>query len=80
MPQRILVADDDRVFGESICLYLGRQGYETRWVADGDGALNALDQGGWDVLVTDISMPGNEALELLVIFRGILVRIHVKWC
>ena len=69
MPQRILVADDDRVFGESICLYLGRQGYETRWVADGDGALNALDQGGWDVLVTDISMPGNEALELLATLK-----------
>ena len=69
MPQRILVADDDRVFGESICLYLGRQGYETRWVADGSGALSALEQGAWDVLVTDISMPGNEALELLTTLK-----------
>lgn len=69
MPQRILVADDDRVFGESICLYLGRQGYETRWVADGSGALLALEQGAWDVLVTDISMPGNEALELLTALK-----------
>lgn len=69
MPQRILVADDDRVFGESICLYLGRQGYETRWVADGNGALAALEQAPWDVLVTDISMPGNEALELLAALK-----------
>ena len=70
MPQRILVADDDRVFGEAIGLYLGRHGYETRWVADGSGVLAALEQGHWDVLVTDISMPGNEGLELLSALKG----------
>lgn len=70
MPQRILVADDDRVFGEAICLYLGRHGYETRWVADGAGVLRSLEDGHWDVLVTDISMPGNEGLELLGALKG----------
>jgi DNA-binding NtrC family response regulator len=70
MPQRILVADDDRVFGEAICLYLGRHGYETRWVPDAAGALGALESGGWDVLVSDISMPGNEGLELLAALKA----------
>lgn len=69
MGSRILVADDDRVIGESIAMYLENQGHAVRWVPDGASVLYALEESVWDVLVTDISMPGNESLELLDALR-----------
>lgn len=70
MPARILIADDDPVFGESISTYLEGQGHRTAWVADGEGVLRALREHRYDILITDITMPGNEHMQLLEALRS----------
>jgi two-component system nitrate/nitrite response regulator NarL len=70
MPTYILVADDDPVFGEAMTTFLDQQGYVTEWVQDAAGVMASMGRARWDVLVSDISMPGNESLELLDALRG----------
>lgn len=69
MPARILVADDDPVFGEAISAYLEQFGHRTAWVPDGPGVLRALREQRYDILITDITMPGNEHMQLLEALR-----------
>jgi len=65
MPARILIADDDPVFGEAISTYLEQTGHRTAWVPDGEGVIRALRDHRYDILITDITMPGNEHMQLL---------------
>jgi len=70
MTARILVADDDPVFGEAISTFLEQQGYRTAWVPDGEGVIRALREHRYDILITDITMPGNEHMQLLEALRS----------
>lgn len=69
MPARILVADDDPVFGDALSIYLEQLGHRTAWVSDAEGVVRALREQRYDILVTDITMPGNEQMELLEALR-----------
>jgi DNA-binding NarL/FixJ family response regulator len=69
MPARILVADDDPVFGDAMSLYLEQLGHRTTWVSDAAGVVRALREQRHDILITDITMPGNEHMELLEALR-----------
>ena len=69
MPARILVADDDPVFGDALSIYLEQLGHRTAWVEDGEGVVRALREQRYDILITDITMPGNESMELLEALR-----------
>jgi two-component system, cell cycle response regulator CpdR len=61
---RILLAEDD----DSLRTFLGRSleraGYEVIACADGDEAIAALAHGPFDVLLTDIVMPGADGIEV----------------
>jgi two-component system cell cycle response regulator CpdR len=61
---RILLAEDDDSLRGFLCRALERAGYEVRACADGDEALEALPQGQWDLLLTDIVMPGADGIEV----------------
>ena len=63
---RILVIDDDPVFGRWAVLLLGAEGrFEARYVTDAAAGLRQLDDGPWDLVLTDLEMPGMGGLELL---------------
>jgi diguanylate cyclase (GGDEF)-like protein len=62
---RILVVDDDAVNLRALCETLGQRGYETEGVASGEQALLALQQQPFDVLLTDLMMPGMDGVALL---------------
>lgn len=62
MPRILLAEDDDSLRG-FLTRALERAGYEVRACADGDEALAALDQS-WDLLLTDIVMPGVDGIEV----------------
>lgn len=69
MPARILVADDDPVFGDALSIFLEQLGHRTAWVSDASGVVRALREQRHDILITDITMPGNEQMELLEALR-----------
>ena len=66
---RILLADDDAVLRRSYVRLLNRAGYEVVDVEDGRAAAARLHEGQFDALVSDISMPGVDGMELLTLAR-----------
>ena len=61
---RILLAEDDDSLRAFLTRALERAGYEVRACADGDQALAALHDGPYDLLLTDIVMPGADGIEV----------------
>ena len=60
---RILLAEDDDSLRGFLARALERAGYEVLACADGEQAVEALDQT-WDLLLTDIVMPGMDGIEV----------------
>lgn len=61
---RILVAEDERALREFVCRALGQDGHEVTPVEDGLEALSVLATGEFDLLLTDIVMPGMDGIAL----------------
>ena len=61
---RILLAEDDDSLRNFLARALERAGYEVRSCADGDEAVAALPEQHWDLLLTDIVMPGADGIEV----------------
>jgi len=73
---RILVVDDHAPARESVADVLRQSGYEVACSASAVEALPMLDQESWDVVITDLQMPGMDGLEFI---RQIdLRRLHVQ--
>ena len=72
MPRILLAEDDDSLRG-FLARALERAGYEVTSCADGEEALDALDEGDWDLLLTDIVMPGVDGIEVA---RQAAARFH----
>jgi len=62
---RLLVADDDPAVRQSLERALTREGFEVVAAADGHAALERLQAGGVDLVLSDLKMPGLTGLELL---------------
>jgi two-component system cell cycle response regulator CpdR len=60
----ILLAEDDDSLRNFLARALERAGHEVRICADGDEAMTALEEGPYDLLLTDIVMPGVDGIEL----------------
>lgn len=61
---RILLAEDDDSLRQHLALNLGRAGHEVEAHGDGDSAWEALERSSFDLLLTDIVMPGLDGIEL----------------
>jgi signal transduction histidine kinase/CheY-like chemotaxis protein len=62
---RVLVVDDQADARELLRRLLVEQGCEVDVAASAEEALAFITAGGWDVLLTDIGMPGTDGYELL---------------
>lgn len=60
----ILVAEDDAAVKAFVTRALEYRGHKVRAVEDGIGALEALQDTCFDLLITDIVMPGLDGIEL----------------
>lgn len=67
--RRVLVVDDDAVVGHSINRVLTGEGYQVRETASGVEALEALDHQRYDMVFTDIRMPGMDGLDMAARLR-----------
>jgi len=66
---RILVVDDKEVVRDGVGLTLARSGHGVCPASDGASALEQLDKRRVDLVITDLSMPGMDGLELLHAIR-----------
>jgi CheY-like chemotaxis protein len=62
--KKVLVVDDDPVVGKSIDRILSPRGYAVISAASGPEALERLAREDYDVVYTDIKMPGMDGLEV----------------
>lgn len=62
---RVLIADDEEIFLRSTADLLRAEGYTVDCAGDADQALRLLGGNSYDILVSDIRMPGNPDLDLL---------------
>jgi two-component sensor histidine kinase/ActR/RegA family two-component response regulator len=65
LPPRILIVDDEEANVTALCDTLRDHGYEAVGFINGDAALEALRQGSFELLVTDLMMPTMSGIELL---------------
>ncbi|MBE6024068.1 MAG: response regulator transcription factor [Cellulosilyticum sp.] len=61
---KILVVDDDTNISELISLYLNKEGYETKEVANGKLALEVFEEYKPDLVLLDIMLPGADGYDV----------------
>jgi putative two-component system response regulator len=69
-PKKILLVDDDEALCQLLARWLTREGYDSRPVFSGEAALAALRENTFDLMITDLNMPGMSGIELLGMTRG----------
>ena len=62
---RILIVDDEAAQMQALCDTLHDHGYETVGVTTGEAALSTLREREFDLLLTDLIMPGMDGIALL---------------
>jgi CheY-like chemotaxis protein len=66
---RVLVIDDDPSVREVLGLVLAPFGYDCQTAAGGSDGLARFDEGGWDLVLTDLAMPGMTGWEVAEAIR-----------
>lgn len=72
MKSRILIVDDEASIRALLGQHLQQEGHEVTLAADGSAGLEALGKAEFDLVLTDVRMPGMSGLELL----AEIVRTH----
>ncbi len=65
MKTRILVVDDERSMREMLSILLEREGYEAVEAKNGQEALQLFETSIFDLVISDIQMPGINGIDLL---------------
>ncbi len=63
-PPRLLIVDDEVHVRESLSRWFTDDGYEVKCAAGGKQALSLLGRERFDIMISDIKMPGMDGLEL----------------
>ncbi len=62
---RLLVVDDDEGLRSFLEAALAKEGHEVTVAVDGEEALRRLEAAGFDLVITDLKMPGVDGLQVL---------------
>ncbi len=77
MSASVLLVDDERFARTVYSDYLRAAGYEVEVAPDAEAALGLLKQRRFDVLLTDVILPGSSGLDLLGIAKGLDPNLEV---
>nr|WP_314583771.1 response regulator transcription factor [uncultured Pseudomonas sp.] len=62
---RVLLIEDDPDLGEGIRTSLREEGYTLDWLKDGESAVHALREEGFDLVVLDLGLPRLDGIQVL---------------
>ncbi len=68
---RILVVDDEKSMRDFLSIMLKKEGHEVVAAENGDGAVKAVQAEIFDLVITDVKMPGVDGIELLKIIKEV---------
>lgn len=68
---RILVVDDDPKLNQSVCTYLNDSGYESKGCLSADSAYDAMYANLYELIISDIMMPGTDGFEFAKTVRNL---------
>jgi len=74
---RILIADDEQGVRESLAAVFREEGYDVCEAADGVQAIQDVEGEDFDVVITDLKMPGADGIEVLQRAREVRPQILV---
>ena len=66
---KILLVDDEVKFLKAVSERLSIKGFDVTTATDGDAAIQAANEGGFDVAVVDLQMPGIDGSQVLKILK-----------
>ena len=69
MQGKVLVVEDDRAISDLLRMYLEKEGVEVTVKDSAEGALPAIEQDEFDLLLLDVNLPGRDGFELLADLR-----------
>ena len=70
MNRELLIVDDEEEIRDTLDRYFGRFGYEVELAANGKEALRVLERRAMRVVISDISMPVMDGIDLLTQVRA----------
>ncbi len=62
---KVLIIEDERITRITLANLLKKEGYEVESVSDGDKGLKKAGSGTYDVVITDLRLPGKGGIEIL---------------
>jgi len=79
----IMIIDDEPEIGVLLSEILSKQGHKTCVFGSGKDGIEAFKEGGYEVLITDLGMPGVSGWEVISIARqirpGVVIGIITGW-
>lgn len=67
---KILLVEDDIMIGEALEKALKKSGYGLDWVQDGEDAEPCLEEGSYDLVILDLSLPNKDGIQILKDLRA----------
>lgn len=68
--KRLLLVEDDRSLGATLCERLMRENYDVTWAETKQRALKKLNEGLWDLVILDIGLPDGSGFDLARNIKG----------
>jgi DNA-binding NtrC family response regulator len=77
MPGRVLIVEDRDSLRRMLATALGQEGYEVESAADGGEGIRRVEERPFDLVLTDLKLPGASGLEVLAAARRAQPRVPV---
>ena len=68
---KILVVEDDKELNRTVCSYLDNNGYTALGALDAEAAFDRMYENTYDLIISDIMMPGVDGFELVQNVRSV---------
>lgn len=74
---KILVVEDDKELNRTVCSFLNHSGYEATGCLNADDAFDAMYENVFDLIVSDVMMPGTDGFEFAKEVRNLNADIPI---
>ena len=78
MSKNILIIDDEELITKSLLKFLNKEGYAATVARSGQEALEKIKKSGFDLIISDVRMPGMDGIETIRQIRAYLKKSNIK--